>query len=210
MGRPRRGERRIDAAIDRLSHYGFPRPDIRRVINELLQLYGRDGWVFLEEGSYRIVLDRLLEEQAQQQQQQQQEAAADEAPPENDAQISEVHAPAESESAVEQAKPRARPIEYPPLEPIVLLPGPAATGTVRPRPPCFGWISDSESESDNGESAVEQLEPPASPRHEVIAPPVNVPIEKWPPAGPRHEVTAPPVNVPTPGGGLLPRRKRPS
>ncbi|OEL22831.1 hypothetical protein BAE44_0016150 [Dichanthelium oligosanthes] len=92
MPRPRRGERRIDAAIDHLAQYGFPKLQIRKIINGLLQqrnhidfvprergilltssvhnasmiqLYGRDGWVFLEEGSYRIVLEKLLEEQAQ-------------------------------------------------------------------------------------------------------------------------------------------------
>jgi len=31
----------------------------------MIKLYGRDGWVFLEEGSYRVVLDKLLEEQGQ-------------------------------------------------------------------------------------------------------------------------------------------------
>ncbi|PUZ70017.1 hypothetical protein GQ55_2G185500 [Panicum hallii var. hallii] len=35
--RPRRGERRIDAAIDHLAQYGFPRPQIRKIINNLLQ-----------------------------------------------------------------------------------------------------------------------------------------------------------------------------
>nr|CAB3456629.1 unnamed protein product [Digitaria exilis] len=65
MGRPRRGERRIDAAMDHLAAYGFPKPQIRKVINDLLQLYGRDGWAFLEDGSYRVVLEKLLEEQTQ-------------------------------------------------------------------------------------------------------------------------------------------------
>ncbi|KAG2642205.1 hypothetical protein PVAP13_2KG262000 [Panicum virgatum] len=39
MGRPRpkRGERRIDAAIDHLAQYGFRRPQIRKIINNLLQ-----------------------------------------------------------------------------------------------------------------------------------------------------------------------------
>jgi hypothetical protein len=31
----------------------------------MIQLYGKDGWLFLEEASYRVVLDKLLEEQAQ-------------------------------------------------------------------------------------------------------------------------------------------------
>ncbi|CAD6213607.1 unnamed protein product [Miscanthus lutarioriparius] len=66
--RPKRGERRIDAATDHLAQYGFAKPQIRNVIHDLLQLYGRDGWVFLEEGSYPMVLNRLLEEQAQQDQ----------------------------------------------------------------------------------------------------------------------------------------------
>jgi hypothetical protein len=33
-------------------------------------LYGREGWVFLEEGQYHVVLEKLLEEQAQPQQDQ--------------------------------------------------------------------------------------------------------------------------------------------
>jgi len=31
----------------------------------MIQLYGRDGWLLLEDGSYRVVLDKLLEEQEQ-------------------------------------------------------------------------------------------------------------------------------------------------
>jgi hypothetical protein len=40
MGRPRpkRGERRIDAAIDHLAEYGFPKPRIRKIIKNLLQV----------------------------------------------------------------------------------------------------------------------------------------------------------------------------
>ncbi|KAL6596901.1 hypothetical protein ACP70R_047035 [Stipagrostis hirtigluma subsp. patula] len=35
--RPKRGERRIDAAIDHLVGYGFPRTHIRKTLNNLLQ-----------------------------------------------------------------------------------------------------------------------------------------------------------------------------
>ncbi|XP_062199649.1 uncharacterized protein LOC133902089 [Phragmites australis] len=149
--RPKRGERRIDAAIDHLAEYGFPKTLIRRTINNFLQLYGRDGWVFLEEGSYRVVLEKLLEEQAQQQQKdQQQEVAADEAPPENDMQISRVHseAPTKSQSALEQ---HASPNSSRPLEPVLPLP-PVTKAAAAARPPCRGWISEeSESESEDGE-----------------------------------------------------------
>jgi hypothetical protein len=34
----------------------------------MIQLYWKDGWVFLEEGSYHVVLAKLLEKQAQQDQ----------------------------------------------------------------------------------------------------------------------------------------------
>ncbi|KAG0548584.1 hypothetical protein BDA96_01G178900 [Sorghum bicolor] len=127
MGRPRpkRGERRIDAAIDHLAQYGFAKPQIRKIINELLQLYGKDGWVFLEEGSYRVVLDKLLEEQMQEDQKQE-AAAAEEASPQN-----------ESHSALElQASPNSSPR----LE--CVLPLPSAKGPPRARPPCYGWISE--------------------------------------------------------------------
>jgi hypothetical protein len=36
--RPKPGERRIDAAIDHFVELGFPKPQIRRVINDLLKV----------------------------------------------------------------------------------------------------------------------------------------------------------------------------
>ncbi|CAD6342091.1 unnamed protein product, partial [Miscanthus lutarioriparius] len=36
--RPKRVKRRIDAAIDHLAQYGFAEPQIRNIINNLLQL----------------------------------------------------------------------------------------------------------------------------------------------------------------------------
>ncbi|ONM06939.1 uncharacterized protein [Zea mays] len=143
--RPERGERRIDAAIDHLAQYGFAKPQIRKVINDLLQLYGRDGWVFLEEGSYSIVL-KVLEEQAQQDQTQE-AAAAEEALPQNGMEVSRVNgeAPNEPPSTLElQASPSSSP----------LLLVPPAKGPPCARTPCYGWISEeseSESESEDGE-----------------------------------------------------------
>jgi hypothetical protein len=57
MVRPGRGQRRIDAAIDHLSEYGFPRPIIRQTINELLADTVICLDVFL---GYLRVLRRLL------------------------------------------------------------------------------------------------------------------------------------------------------
>ncbi|XP_066325510.1 uncharacterized protein [Miscanthus floridulus] len=152
MGRPRpkRGERRIDAAIDHLAQYGFAKPQIRKIINNLLQLYGRDGWVFLEEGSYRVVLDKLLEEQTQEDQKQEAAAAEEAPPPQNGMEVARVHGEAldESRSALEL---QASPNSSPPLECVLPL---APARPPRARPPCYGWISEesgTESEPEDGE-----------------------------------------------------------
>ncbi|CAN6203926.1 unnamed protein product [Urochloa humidicola] len=148
MGRPKRGERRIDAAIDHLAQYGFPKPRIRKTINDLLKVYGGNGWMFLEEGSYEIVRDKLLEEQAQLEKQAAAAAAAEEASLENDMEVSEaVHseAPSGPQSSLE---PQASLNSSFPQEHV--LPPPAA----RLRPPCCGWISE---ESDT-ESEIEDEE----------------------------------------------------
>lgn len=192
--RPRKGDRRIDAAIDHFTQMGYAKADIRSIIKKLLaEVYGNDGWPFLEEDSYRVVQDALFEKQEQEEQRQlqllQEEeeqgkeetrqlvAAMDEAPLENNMPILKVHneVPAEAELAVEEVD--SMPIDPPALEAI--LPLPAATGAVATRPPCYGWISesDTDNESDNKEH-------PASQQHEV--------------------------HVPSPGGGLLCKRKRPS
>ncbi|KAG2642206.1 hypothetical protein PVAP13_2KG262000 [Panicum virgatum] len=171
MGRPRpkRGERRIDAAIDHLAQYGFRRPQIRKIINNLLQLYGRDGWVFLEEGSYRVVLDKLLEEQGQLEKQE--EAAEDKATPEHDMEASQAvnsEAPTETQSAVEQ---KASPNSFPPQEHV--LPLPPATRAAPARLPCYGWISEeseTESESEDEEMLSDGPRPAIVPQKDVPDP----------------------------------------
>ena len=46
--------------------WGLRNSTISSVDNvSMIQLYGRDGWLLLEDGSYRVVLDKLLEEQEQ-------------------------------------------------------------------------------------------------------------------------------------------------
>ncbi|KAK1311989.1 hypothetical protein QJS10_CPA07g01030 [Acorus calamus] len=64
-GRPKKvGLKRIDAAIDALLPLGFSRDVITRTINSLLKVYeGDHGWVFIEEASYKLLIDTILEEQ---------------------------------------------------------------------------------------------------------------------------------------------------
>ncbi|XP_066389633.1 uncharacterized protein [Miscanthus floridulus] len=179
MGRPRakRGDRRIDAAIDHLVPYGFPKPRIRKIINELLKLYGKDGWFLLEEDSYRVVLDRLLEEQAHQDQKQE-AAAAEEASPQNGMEVSCVDGEAsnESQSAFER---QASPNSSPPLE--YVLPLPPAKGPPRARPPCYGWISeesDTESEPEDGEMLSDVARPIIFPKKDVPNPVETLPPKR--------------------------------
>ncbi|KAG8644897.1 uncharacterized protein LOC110624598 isoform X2 [Manihot esculenta] len=52
---------RMDAAIDAMQSYGFRRELIVTTVKELLNVYGMDGWPFIEEASYRVLLDNMLE-----------------------------------------------------------------------------------------------------------------------------------------------------
>uniref|UniRef100_A0ACD5XNC7 Uncharacterized protein n=1 Tax=Avena sativa TaxID=4498 RepID=A0ACD5XNC7_AVESA len=71
------------------------------------------------------------------------------APSENYLPIVKVHneVPSETLLAVEQTE-EVVPMIIDPPAPKAALPHPAATGSVRTRRPCYGWISESESDSD--------------------------------------------------------------
>uniref|UniRef100_A0A9I9E7M2 WIYLD domain-containing protein n=1 Tax=Cucumis melo TaxID=3656 RepID=A0A9I9E7M2_CUCME len=47
-----------------MKQFGFPPKLVRDTVKELLDVYGGDdGWVFIEEGSYTLLIDTLLEKQ---------------------------------------------------------------------------------------------------------------------------------------------------
>ncbi|CAN6203925.1 unnamed protein product [Urochloa humidicola] len=96
-----KGDGRIDAAVDHFVAMGFAARDVRSAVEALLQECGgaAAGWPFLEEGSYRAVQDRLLEEEEEEvallldaagEPQQPEVAAANEASPEHGMQIPQV------------------------------------------------------------------------------------------------------------------------
>ncbi|MCL7024803.1 hypothetical protein MKW94_022017 [Papaver nudicaule] len=63
---PKKKQTRYDAAYDHLGpkSLGFSRRTIRNKIDSLLKVYGKDdGWVFIEEASYKLLIDCLLEDQ---------------------------------------------------------------------------------------------------------------------------------------------------
>uniref|UniRef100_A0A0E0LYA3 WIYLD domain-containing protein n=1 Tax=Oryza punctata TaxID=4537 RepID=A0A0E0LYA3_ORYPU len=145
--RAKKGARRIDAAIDHFTPMGYATADIRTVIKKLLQVYGgNDGWPFLEEDSYRVVQEALFDKQEQEEQQQQLEEA-----PLVDKSLSIIEVnnvmPAETEQQVEDADPML--VGLPAVE--ATLPLPEATVTYGTRRPCYGWIEEYESETDNEE-----------------------------------------------------------
>lgn len=167
----------MDAAIDHFAPMGYRRADVRSVVNRLLRdVYGNDGWPFLEDSCYYVVQEALLEMQEEEdklqlqavQQQQEdgdgdgggdddddeeaqlQEAAMMEPPSENAMPIVMVDSeaqPSETVLAVEQTGEVIPMIMDPPAL-RAGPPHPASTGTGRTRRPCHGWISDSESDSD--------------------------------------------------------------
>ncbi|KAL5710377.1 hypothetical protein ACHQM5_020947 [Ranunculus cassubicifolius] len=61
-GRAPKKDTRMDAAIDALSAMGFPKPLIKRKVMELLKVYN-GGWRFIEEFSYKVLLEAIIEDQ---------------------------------------------------------------------------------------------------------------------------------------------------
>ncbi|KAL0321868.1 UNVERIFIED_CONTAM: hypothetical protein Scaly_2483200 [Sesamum calycinum] len=52
---------RMDAAVDAMVPFGFPEEKVRKHVKELLKEYGGDeGWPFIEECSYKELIDAIL------------------------------------------------------------------------------------------------------------------------------------------------------
>ncbi|KAI4306806.1 hypothetical protein L6164_030052 [Bauhinia variegata] len=61
---PTVGLRRLDAALDAMRPYEFPEQLVRETIDQLLEVYGgKEGWPFIEEASYSVLLEVILEKQ---------------------------------------------------------------------------------------------------------------------------------------------------
>lgn len=59
----------MDAALDAMTPYGFPNKLVRRTVDQLLKVYGgNDGWVFIEDAAYTLLINTLLEQQQQEDQ----------------------------------------------------------------------------------------------------------------------------------------------
>ncbi|OAY63154.1 hypothetical protein ACMD2_13329 [Ananas comosus] len=117
------GLKRIDAAIDALVPLGFSREVVRKTIKNLLKVYGEDGWVFIEEACYKTVIEAILEEQVEETRMEEVKA--------NDGTVSE-----EADNPAVETGETSRQPDTPPVG------GPR-------RPPCYGWISESDDEEED-------------------------------------------------------------
>ncbi|KAM7265360.1 hypothetical protein ACFE04_003043 [Oxalis oulophora] len=52
---------RTDAAYDAMKKYGFPLPIVKKTLKKLLKVYTQAGWPLIEEESYRVLTDAILE-----------------------------------------------------------------------------------------------------------------------------------------------------
>ncbi|XP_019151269.1 PREDICTED: uncharacterized protein LOC109148012 isoform X2 [Ipomoea nil] len=59
-GRPRKRSTRMDAALDAMRNLGFDEGVVTRTVKELLDIYGDDGWPFIEEYGYKELIDAIL------------------------------------------------------------------------------------------------------------------------------------------------------
>ncbi|XP_068669471.1 uncharacterized protein [Aristolochia californica] len=181
---PRRGSsrkvglKRIDAAVDALLPLGFAKHLICKTVYRLLKVYeGDDGWVFIEEGSYKLLIDTILEEQENEQVKTQKPCEgqgralplshtssnedADDGPSNFEHEPTERTAPDdENEARGETGEGRQM---VPLQEGNTNSPGGGrqlqlnhdrapSSPIQRRRPPCYGWISDSEEEANEEEA----------------------------------------------------------
>ncbi|KAE8803389.1 putative inactive histone-lysine N-methyltransferase SUVR1 [Hordeum vulgare] len=131
----------MHGAIDHFGRMGYAEADIRNTVRQLIEVYGEDASSFLKEDDYRVVQDALFEKQEQEEEPKQKEAAISEAPV-----ASGMHneMPPGAELSVEGADPML----IDPRASEATMSRPAARGTSSARRPCYGWISESESDSD--------------------------------------------------------------
>ncbi|MCI16939.1 bifunctional UDP-glucose 4-epimerase and UDP-xylose 4-epimerase 1-like, partial [Trifolium medium] len=55
------GNTRMDAALDAMRQLGFEETLVRETVQELLDVYeGIQGWPFIEEASYKLLIETLL------------------------------------------------------------------------------------------------------------------------------------------------------
>ncbi|CAH9097659.1 unnamed protein product [Cuscuta europaea] len=143
--RPKKGLHRIDAALDAMRPLGFANDAVRKSVKDLLKVYGDEGWIFIEEGSYRVLIDALLsgETESVQEPDAEKRCVLD---------SSNLQRNAET-SANEQGSEMAKDIDdtqqlHVGFASKSSLPKMETKSSNRLKKPCYGWISDDEEDDE--------------------------------------------------------------
>lgn len=116
----------MGAALKVLTQYGFKKDHIVSTIKELIEEYGgEDGWVFIEDNGYQVVVDSILDKQSCEQQKGGKEVGESSSNPH----VEQLAHSSEREHCHAQD----------PL-PVVEM----QDSKKRRREPCYGWISEEE------------------------------------------------------------------
>ncbi|XP_042476613.1 uncharacterized protein LOC122058159 [Macadamia integrifolia] len=138
------GLTRMDAATDALCQLGFPKVLIRDTVKSLLKVYGGDsGWVFIEEDTYKVVIEKILENEEKSLPEKDEAQEADSIPIAGaltalEMETSDPYTAAETDADLPLLEGGASGMAN--SEEIQSLP----CTVDRPRPkknPCYGWIS---------------------------------------------------------------------
>ncbi|KAK8459476.1 hypothetical protein SEVIR_2G150100v4 [Setaria viridis] len=174
-GRARKGDRRIDAAIDHFAPMGYTARQVRTAVNALLKEYlGAAAWPFLEDSSYLVVQEKLLEMEDEEKKAPptlEQEIQEEEQPEQEQPQVehgcsyyekSSGPVSMQQESAVDEVRPQSNRsileghsavpagIELSDEEvedPMLIEPHAIRSGG-ETRRPCHGWLTESEDEEE--------------------------------------------------------------
>ncbi|KAH9604940.1 hypothetical protein KSS87_018615 [Heliosperma pusillum] len=132
--RPKKvGLMRMDAAIDALKPMGYSSEFVRCKVKELLTVYGDEGWTFIEDGAYKLLIDYILDDGNDGQCEQGEPSAKNE---DKDQDTTEEE-PSQAEPSSEAFEPLCSSQDTLLLSPDTVLDPPTA---LKVRKPCFGWI----------------------------------------------------------------------
>ncbi|XP_009610271.1 uncharacterized protein [Nicotiana tomentosiformis] len=63
--RSKLGLRRMDAALDAMGRLGFSHHIVQKSIKDLLKVYGDEGWIFIEETAYKLLIETIIDTQGE-------------------------------------------------------------------------------------------------------------------------------------------------
>ncbi|KAL3523957.1 hypothetical protein ACH5RR_016791 [Cinchona calisaya] len=158
------GLMRIDAALASMRPLGFSDDIVRKSVKDLLNVYGDEGWIFIEEASYKLLIETILEEQQLTEEKGEKVGGGDYAGREICEQSQSVLQLCDKQQEIDDEKRKGKKIQadnyliskddtglalpgsqldIAPTRPSMIM---DRVPTNRIRQPCYGWISDDEAD----------------------------------------------------------------